>query len=310
MKTLFVILTLLSGFFLGAFIGGIAVPKDSGLAGGAIVLGYGVMGGVIALILAIIFVKKIKPTLLKKIIIVLLILNLFPLGWMIYKFKTNRSDEEPILNRKTLPPAIMLGTLSSANISKKQYENDEFGLGMARPDFYNKGVLYFYSPNLEKGVSEHMPSDSLVFSQADHHQYSISYAPPWFYPEHLKMDYEILYLKILSLGRDWIQVEVNKQTKLSTWVAASDVQILLWPEFLLTVFDVENLDPINNPLRVKPLLHASTFVGINYSFLSPTMIKESWLKVNLLDEDYNKVGEAWLRWHEEKKLLVSYSLLS
>lgn len=186
----------------------------------------------------------------------------------------------------------------------------EMGLGMAKPDFFNKKVLYFYSvTNPEKSVSEYLPVDSLVFSQADHHQYDIRYAPPWFYPVHLKMDYEILYLKIITYGRDWIEVEVNRQTGLTTWISSSEAEVLFWPEFLLTVFSVDNLDPENNLLREKPLLNASPFLGIEFSFLSPVMVKESWLKVNLLDNDFNKVGEAWLQWHSYGKLLVSYSLL-
>ena len=310
MKIFFIVITLISGFFLGIFTGGIAVPKNSGLAGGATVLGYGVIGGIIALTLAIIFVKKIEPKLLKKITIFLLILNLIPLIWIIYKFNTNRSIEDPVPQRRTVTPTLMLSSLSFSNISKKQNENFDMGLGMVKPNFYKKRILYFYSPNLEKDVSEHLPYDSLVFKETDNNQYSISYAPPWFYPEHLKMDYEILYLKILTLSRDWIQVEVNKQTQLSSWLSVSDVQILLWPDFLLSVFDVEIIDQTNNPLRIKPLLHASTIPQKKYSYLSPIMVKESWLKVRLLDNDYTKVGEAWLRWHDGNKLLIRYSLLS
>ena len=116
------------------------------------------------------------------------------------------------------------------------------GLGMVKPDFYNKKVLYFYGiPNFEKPVSDHTPTDSLVFTQTEHHQFDISYAPPWFYPEHQKLDYDILYFKLLAMNRDWVHVELNKQTGQSAWMSRSDVSVLLWPEFLLNVFSIENL---------------------------------------------------------------------
>ncbi|MFQ5569122.1 MAG: hypothetical protein ACE5G0_05575 [Rhodothermales bacterium] len=52
----------LLGFLLGAFIGGmLLVPKGSGLAGGAMVLGYGVVGFVAALVLGVILAIKLSP---------------------------------------------------------------------------------------------------------------------------------------------------------------------------------------------------------------------------------------------------------
>ena len=40
--------------------------------------------------------------------------------------------------------------------------------------------------------------------------YEISYAPPWFVPAHLKMDYEILYLRALTPANDFTEVMVNE----------------------------------------------------------------------------------------------------
>lgn len=308
MKALFLFFSLTGGFFSGALVAGLTLPKQTGLEGGAVVFGYGVIGAIIGITLAVIFMNRINPALLKKITVVLIIFNLFFIAWIIFRIVSNLPEPERQQNppqQKTEPiiePAMLY--------LPQNDEQTEMGLGFAKPDFYSKGMLYFYSPNLEKSVLEHTPSDSIVFVQTEHHQYDISYAPPWFYPEHLKLDYDILYLKILTLGKEWIEVEVNKQTRLSAWISASDVEVLFWPEFLLTVFSIEILNGESNILRVKPLLHASAYLQKNYSFLQPVMIRDSWIKVNLLDEDFNKAGEAWLQWYADGKILINYSLLS
>ncbi|HRQ55652.1 MAG TPA: hypothetical protein PL018_15450 [Ignavibacteriaceae bacterium] len=311
MKTLFVLVCSLSGFFFGSFLGSATLPKGSGLAGPATVLFYGLIGALITALLSIFLVRKIERKLIIKITIILALLNLIPIGWVVYRFVTVTSQtqkEEP----KKLTPTQIRGSLISLFLSSsKIYGETEMGLGMVKPDFYNRKVIYFYGfPNLEKPVSDHKPTDSLVFMQTEHNQIDISYAPPWFYPEHQKLDYDILYFKLLTMNRDWVQVELNKKTGQSAWMSRNDVSVLLWQEFLLNVFSIENLDPKSNLLRIKPLLHASEVMIKEYEIMAPVMIKDSWLKVNLFDKDFNIVGEAWLQWQYNGRLLITYSLLS
>lgn len=310
MKILFILICALTGFFAGAFIGAITLQEGSGLAGPAIVIGYGLAGAVIALLLSAYFVGKIKPKLLVKLIVILSLLNLIPIGWVVYRFVSETKQtrtEEPVKRTPTEIKGSILSVLPGINSGTLRAPVS--GLGMAKPDFYNNSVLYFYSPNIEKSVLEHLPTDSIVFAQSEHHHYDISYAPPWFYPEHLKLDYDILYMKILTLGREWVEVEVNQQTGLSSWISVSDVDVLLWPEFLLGVFSIENSDLQNNPLRVKPLTHASEIQLKEYEFMTPVFIKENWIMVELLDDDFKKSGEGWLMWRDDQNLLISYYLL-
>ncbi|HRP91853.1 MAG: hypothetical protein IT276_01255 [Ignavibacteriaceae bacterium] len=311
MKTLFVLVCSLSGFFFGSFLGSATLPKGSGLAGPATVLFYGLIGALITALLSIFLVRKIERKLIIKITIILALLNLIPIGWVVYRFVTVTSQtqkEEP----KKLTPTQIRGSLISLFLSSsKIYGETEMGLGMVKPDFYNRKVIYFYGfPNLEKPVSDHKPTDSLVFMQTEHNQIDISYAPPWFYPEHQKLDYDILYFKLLTMNRDWVQVELNKKTGQSAWMSRNDVSVLLWQEFLLNVFSIENLDPKSNLLRIKPLVHASEVMIKEYEIMAPVMIKDSWLKVNLFDKDFNIVGEAWLQWQYNGRLMITYSLLS
>lgn len=313
MKIFFVFISSLTGFFIGSFLASATLPKESGLAGGPTILFYGLIGLVISIIVSIFLIKKIERQLLKKITIILVILNLIPIGWIIYRVVSQTTQIKQEEQPKKLTPTEISGSLISLILkpSQKSYNNTEMGLGMVKPDFYNKKTLYFYGmPNLEKPANEHTPFDSIVFTQSEHHQFDISYAPPWFYPEHLKLDYDILYFKLLAMNRDWINVELNKQTEYSVWMLKSDVTVLLWPEFLLNIFSVEILDPRNNLLRIKPLSNASEVVVKEYEFLAPVMAKDSWIKVRLINKELDTVGEAWLQWQSGGKLLISYSLLS
>ena len=299
MRYLFVFATTLLGCLIGLFYGLATIPKNSGFSGPAEVLMYGLLIGIVAFVLSLVINRKIQDHIRKKVTIAFLVLSLIPIGWLIYRFQTNRSHDqlEPLTpNRAVTPVSYML--------------EDKMGLGMMKPDFINKNVLYFYSsPNLEKGIGEHTPFDSLKFSLTDH-SYEITYAPPWFFPEHMKMDYEILYFKALNTTRDWLQVEVNKQNGRSVWIDANAVELLYWPEFLLNINSIEIINRIDNPLRARPVDHAAPWQGTTYELMVPEMINENWLKVILYDSNMNKVGEAWLRWHDNQKLLISYSLLS
>lgn len=312
MKILFVLACSISGFFIGSFLGSATLPKGSGLAGPPTVLFYGLIGALITALLSIFLARKIERKLIVKITFILALLNLIPIGWVVYRFVTVTSQTQKEDPNKFTPTQIS-GSLISLllNSSSKTNGEPEIGLGMVKPDFYDKKVIYFYGfPNFEKPVSDHRPTDSLIFMQTEHHQFDISYAPPWFSPEHLKLDYDILYFKLLTMNRDWVNVELNKKTGQSAWMSRSDASILLWPEFLLNVFSIENLDSKNNLFRVKPLMHASEVMAKEYEFLVPVMIKDSWLKVNFFDKDFNVLGEAWLQWQYNGRLLITYSLLS
>ncbi|MEP2771336.1 MAG: hypothetical protein ABJH05_04260 [Fulvivirga sp.] len=198
---------------------------------------------------------------------------------------------------------------ASMALSKTLENQNSMGLGMAKPDFYNKSTLYFYSPNLDKSPDDHTSVDSLVFKQTEI-GYSISYAPPWFFPVHLKMDYEILYMKVISIRHDWMLVEVNRQTHLTYWIAKNAVTFIDWPSFLLKVNSVEPISS-QNTLKQKPLPNASEFTSSQIAFLRPVAVRDQWLQVDVLDNNYKVIAKGiWLRWRNVDQLLITYSLLS
>ena len=62
-------------------------------------------------------------------------------------------------------------------------------------------------------------------------------------------------------------------------------------------------------VRVKPLTHASP-VMTEFSFLVPIRVADQWAEVRLVDDDLRMLGKGWIRWRDDGKILVSYSLLS
>lgn len=98
---LFYLLTLVLFFLLGTITSGLAgAGKNQGLASGAIVLGYGVIAGFIAFILAIISVQVIKEKLVKSLNIIFACIIAIIIIILIYRFQTRESSESNNLQIK------------------------------------------------------------------------------------------------------------------------------------------------------------------------------------------------------------------
>ncbi|MEQ9300647.1 MAG: hypothetical protein RIF33_18900 [Cyclobacteriaceae bacterium] len=290
--TLFLILTLL-GFFVGGTIVAFTIEQPSGLAGGATAAVWALMGAFIGLLFAIYVFRNATIDQIIRINLVSSILVALLFGILQAK-KAKAAD--------LLPVPLLL---------PESFQPDDQiiqSLGVASPKFYEYPTLYFYNPNLDKAVDEHTPVDSLVFTRTER-GFEISYAPAWYFPEHMKLDYDVLLHKAISVGRDWMELEVNRSTGQTAWVDAYSVELSYWPQFLLRINSVESLDPASNPVRIKALDHASE-VSADYSLLTPIMVKGEWIKVALVGDDYQKVAEGWIRWAKNGKWQIRYSLFS
>ncbi len=291
-------------FFIGMLL---AAPsaQNQGLAGGTIVFFGGIIGGVVGLVLSFILMKKMTRKMLIRLNWILTIILIGIIGWFAYRIHSNK--KESVWKREFLQTrTLAFAEISAPNLYE---EKGEMGLGMATPKFYENPVLYFYNPNLEKSVMEHLPADSIVFKQLETGGLSTTYAPPWLMPRHLKLDYDMFYFKVVSFTPEWMQVEVNRQNGLTRWVARSDVNFHYWPDFLLNVNTTENPDPKGNPVRVKPLDHAG-LENTPHVFMKPVQFQNEWMQVEHLDGNFKTVGKGWIRWRNDGKLLVTYSLLS
>ena len=305
-------LTIAVFFFTGMAYAGISgAGTGQGLAGGAVVFMYGVYSAVLFLIVAVIFcyyadIKRIRFA--NRIMAVLLAAALVMVTLRYYSMKGNAPDaiNSPDDNARTIP------VIAKTEFQQSFEDTDSpMGLGFFKPDFFKNPALYFYGePDFEKSVQKHSPEDSLVFKNLQQYSnYELVYAPPWLLPEQLKLDYDIFYLKVLSLSGDFAEVELNKQTQKTGYIKRDAGEIIYWPDFLLKVFSVEFPPDEIQKIRFKPD-DASSEVSVQFEFMKPLEVKDDWIRVALTDDDFNTVGKGWIRWRRDRKLLIMYSLLS
>jgi len=122
--------------------------------------------------------------------------------------------------------------------------------------------------NLLKKLIEHSPQDSVVFVLDVNRNFTTSYAPPWLLPEHVVLDYGIMYFKIQSVGYDFIKVITNKTSGQKSYLDKNAGEMLFWPEFLLSINSVEFLEGKEQTIKIKPLDYAGE-VPIDFVFMKP-----------------------------------------
>ena len=308
---LFVLLmTILCGF-AGLFISRFFIPKSAGLAGGATVLFYGIIGLIIGLVVSLILKKFIPKKLMRNINILLCLLGLGCAIWLTSKVLENkeRNDAERIENETFNKPTKKKETTEPIKEVEPDSQKKPYGLGMAKPSFTEMKTLHFYGNSDESLLSS--PIDSVSFGKSKHGDVEITSAPPWLVPAHLKLDYQIFYFKVLRQTKNYFQIVGNEKTSHKTWIRKSDVIFQSWPDFLLQVFAVEPKNWENNPIRIKPLSHASPIQKISEdAVLNPLSIDGEWIEVKVLNDNYEEVARGWLRWRTNDALTIDYSLLS
>ncbi len=321
------LLSFITFFFVGASIAGlIGVAKNQGLAGGAIVFGYAVIAAFIALIVAIVIASKISRNLIINLNKILAILIVVFFSYFVISYQARQKEKEktkiehpkkkttkPVNNNKPIAMLFDKGVLKRNTITIKteitQTSESKMGIGFFKPNYFEYPTLYFYGNiSLEKSILEHTPIDSLVFAKNKYNT-TTSYAPPWLFPEHLKLDYGIIIFKVLGLGEDFVKVEVNHQTKQTMYLDKYKGTFTTWPEFIFSVSSIEFNENSSKKVFVKPLDHAGE-VKVKFVFMQPLMVEEDWMYVKLVDGSLKKQSKGWILWRENGKLLIRYSLLS
>lgn len=301
-RILFVILGMPVAMFIGmAFASLSGAAANQGLAGGAIVFGYGVIFAAVGLVLSLLFVRRIPVSALRFVNIGLLlaIVGIALFAWIRIEAK-QKSRTDPENEMQAVPMRLL----------SEQEGSNPMGLGFFQPNAFDHPVLYVYGPPRHtKSILEQSPQDSIVFGRTEYGSTDILSAPPWLVPAHMKLDYDIFYLKIIGLTQDMVECEVNTVTGETRYFDRRRGQVIYWEDFLLGVHSVEWPDNQPAMVRIKPLAHAS-LVQAAYSFMHPIMIRGDWMLVELWNNDFEQTGSGWIRWKDGQQLLVNYSLLS
>lgn len=304
------LLFILLFFILGAAVAGLSgVAKNQGLAGGAIVLGYGIMAAFGGLVLAFIVISKARVDIIKKTNWIILAIVLVIFAMLSYRSSTKVKPEQspPINNQPKKETIPAMDLMSNVNFGP---QSANLGLGLFTPNFHENEVLYFYSvQSFDKPIEENPKLDSITFSKTENGHFKIMTAPPWLMPEHLKLDYDILYFKIMRIGKDYLQIEGNRATSHSYFVSKWSGNIILWPEFILNTFMLEFPEGEAQPIRIKPLENVATIPHTS-NYMRAISIQDRWVEVEVLDEQWKPIDKGWIKWRDENKLLINYSMLS
>ncbi|MBC3759960.1 hypothetical protein H7U19_16225 [Hyunsoonleella sp. SJ7] len=319
---LFYFLMSIFSFFIGLYYAGmVEAGKNQGLAGGAIVLSYGVVAGLIGLVLAIFIVYKSKRKLIfwGNIVLGICIVGFWVNAHLKYKEKQKAKELEREQFEKRKPKPTTPTSPVDSNVKSKpmamlvngsEQDKKDAGLGMFAPNISESKALYFYgNPNFQKSRLEHAPIDSITFKKREYGGFEIATAPSWLMPDHLKLDYDMLYFKVKSVTQDFVEVRVNNLTNRTSFVDKYQGRIAYWPEFLLGVHSVEFINPQTQTVYVKPLEHAGK-VSIPHSFMKPVRITRNWMHVELINHGFDTVGKGWIQWTKDGEFLIRYNLLS
>ena len=322
----FYFLMLIAFFILGlVFAGLINAGKNQGLAGGAIVLGYGVLFGGIAFIASFFIAHKTTHKFIIRANWVLFVIVLISYGIIHYKYqnrqKTKEIEKTNSIKRPTTSAVKVEATAmlvipfrSSLSISEEnkllalhQETETPLGLGFFKPNFFYNPTLYFYGGiNPEKGLTEHSPFDSIVTTRDQYGDFTSTYAPPWLWPEYMKLEYGIMYFKVITLGRDFIKVVGNSKNGKEIYLNKNAGKFLFWPEMILSSNIIEFIASKEQIPKIKPLDYAED-LKIDFTFMRLLLIKEEWLFVALQNNDYKNVEKGWIRWKKDNELLIIYS---
>ncbi|MCB0769040.1 MAG: hypothetical protein KDC00_01385 [Flavobacteriales bacterium] len=309
------------GLFAGGLFGRLMVSKADGMAGAVEVLAYALLGGVALLIGAIVLVRQSPRQVSVRILLIGAPIALALLTYATWHFMKNKAEkdmqwqeeQERYKQLKPTAPAMNVMFVSSSTmVSRSENTGEEppprLGLGMASP-LMGLGTFHFYNePDLDQLPGMFRATDSLTFEKGEHFT-NITSAPPWFAPAHLKLDYDLVLMKVITLSRAWMEVEVNNIDGTTRWVDRGEVDFVTWPVFIYTVNTVEIIDPEMNPIRIKPLDHASVLAEGTSALLVPIAVQGDWLMVSTNGLADRIAPTGWIRWRDGERLLVRYNLL-
>lgn len=309
----FYILMLLSFFIIGLYYAGfIDAGKGQGLAGGAIVLGYGVLFGGIALIASFFIAHFLEISKIKIINWCLLALLLGSWGYTYYQFQQNKVPEEksaPYPKQNTTPTET--AEPITANLVMKLENNtmgNELGLGFFKPNFFEYPSLYFYGTITQgKGVYQHIAQDSLSLGRDQFGDFTLASAPPWLWPEAMNQQFGLVYFKVIAVGREFITVEGNSKTAQKAILAKHQGALLYWPEFLLSTSTIQFLEGKKQVPKIKPL-DAASEITTPFEYMTTLQIKGDWVLVSLKDKANKEVDQGWIQWKKNELLLISYTI--
>ena len=304
LRILFVFFFTICAGFLGGFLSKYFVSKDAGLAGGAIVLFYVLIGLVIGLILAFFIMRIIRPQLFKYITGIVSTLGV--LGLVLFGLRMSETQKERDAQRAASEEFYQTHkpTAPEANSSTAE---DPIGMGVITLKTGVSKLDLYKSDNIEQLDT---PYDKIVIDLNNSVQ-PIIQIPGNVKPRHIKLDYQIFYMTAVKQSGPFIEVIGNEDEGSTCWIKSNQVKLLTWPEFLLSVFSVESKYPQDYLVREEPMNHSTPINHVTSDhILRPVKVQGEWILVEIMNSGLESEGKGWIRWRTQEELLIDYNLLS
>ncbi len=185
------------------------------------------------------------------------------------------------------------------------------GVGLFTPNISHGEVLYFYeTPVLGENTERLKPMDSIVFSATTYGGFDMSYFPEWLEPQYIKLDYDMFYFKVYSIGKQFVEIVVNTTENKTLYVAADSGSFIDWNVFILGVHSVEVSLDYPQKIKSQPLIGSKSILADGPFMLVPLHVNGDWLFVEIVDYEYRPKGKGWIQWRKDNYLIVRFKMLS
>ena len=67
---------------------------------------------------------------------------------------------------------------------------------------------------------------------------------------------------------------------------------------------------MDNAPRARPFDYSIPSKSFKNYFLKPVEVMDEWIRVDILDNNFEKKSDGWIRWRQGNRLLITYNLLS
>lgn len=141
--------------------------------------------------------------------------------------------------------------------------------------------------------------------------------PEWLRPETLWLDYSLLAFRVLREAESALEVVVDTASGRTLWLHRQpEITFKPWAQYLVEdVTALYRIDPTTNPLRMTPDASAAVVPHEGGDCFAAVEVRGEWARVQTSElclyegSDVEPVEDAWVRWHDGTRLLISYGLL-
>jgi hypothetical protein len=206
---------------------------------------------------------------------------------------------------------LLLALFPLYSIAQK---NIPLGMGMLKIDYRQVSVFELYTDT--NNVS---PAQTIQIIKNQSEEYSIENqdSNDWFKPEQLFFEYDIFLVRVDTVAGNWYKIQVNAATGATLWTRADAAKKFIpWKTFLLKEISSVDKGDYNLDIKAAPSDKATNIKKIEtIDCFQVLEIKGDWMKIKTnkemeCSESKKPVSSGWIRWRQNNRLTINYSLTS